>query len=143
MLLQSLVFLSTLVALAKSVPTHHNSTLSTAASCFPSVGFNMPSDVPDSLDGWWCNMADEYAFIGFSYEISNCKYSMLYETLRLTMYFKAKAKINSTPSSQTLGIPSKGVMCDYTVLAITMVTSAYTHPNLHISGAYNHTATLL
>lgn len=33
----------------------------------------MPDNVPDSLDGWWCDMKDEYAFLGFSYEISACQ----------------------------------------------------------------------
>ena len=44
----------------------------TTSSCFPAYGFQMPSEVPDSLDGWWCNPADEYAFLGFSYEITLC-----------------------------------------------------------------------
>lgn len=80
MLIQSLVFLSSLLALAQSVPVHNTSTSlskdtkSAAASCFPAVGFKMPNGVPDSLDGWWCNMNDEYAFVGFSYEISACKF---------------------------------------------------------------------
>ncbi|EIM82926.1 uncharacterized protein STEHIDRAFT_133723 [Stereum hirsutum FP-91666 SS1] len=33
----------------------------------------MPQDVPDSLDGWWCDAADEYAFGGFSYEVTACQ----------------------------------------------------------------------
>ncbi|KAG9318073.1 hypothetical protein JVU11DRAFT_138 [Chiua virens] len=33
----------------------------------------MPSDAPDSLDGWWCPMDTEYAFMGFSYEITACQ----------------------------------------------------------------------
>ena len=43
------------------------------ASCFPAYGFQMPSDVPVNMDGWWCNPADEYAFLGFSYEITLCE----------------------------------------------------------------------
>jgi hypothetical protein len=43
------------------------------ASCFPAYGFQMPSQVPNSMDGWWCNPADEYAFLGFSYEITLCE----------------------------------------------------------------------
>lgn len=42
-------------------------------NCFPALGFDMPSDVPDSLDDWWCNPDDEYAFMGFSYEVSACQ----------------------------------------------------------------------
>ncbi|EIM79162.1 uncharacterized protein STEHIDRAFT_69839 [Stereum hirsutum FP-91666 SS1] len=33
----------------------------------------MPSHVPDSLEGWWCDAADEYAFVGFSYEVTACQ----------------------------------------------------------------------
>ena len=43
-------------------------------SCFPAYGFQMPSQVPSNLDGWWCNPADEYAFLGFSYEITPCEF---------------------------------------------------------------------
>ncbi|PWN37625.1 B-(1-6) glucan synthase [Meira miltonrushii] len=49
------------------------STNSSQSSCFPALGFNMPSNVPSSLDGWWCSPTDEYAFLGFSYEISACQ----------------------------------------------------------------------
>ncbi|KAN0060113.1 hypothetical protein ACQY0O_008087 [Thecaphora frezii] len=42
------------------------------ASCFPALDFRMPSDVPGSLDGWWCSQLDEYAFLGFSYDTSSC-----------------------------------------------------------------------
>lgn len=45
----------------------------TASSCFPAYGFQMPSEVPANMDGWWCNPADEYAFLGFSYEITLCE----------------------------------------------------------------------
>lgn len=40
---------------------------------FPSLGFKMPSSVPESLDGWWTDMDDEIAFLGFSYEVTACK----------------------------------------------------------------------
>ncbi|KIY69813.1 glycoside hydrolase family 17 protein [Cylindrobasidium torrendii FP15055 ss-10] len=33
----------------------------------------MPSTVPDSLDGWWCDSSTEYAFVGFSYEVTACQ----------------------------------------------------------------------
>ncbi|KAG9316305.1 glycoside hydrolase family 17 protein [Chiua virens] len=33
----------------------------------------MPSDVPESLDNWWCPMDTEYAFMGFSYEVTTCQ----------------------------------------------------------------------
>lgn len=44
-----------------------------AASCFPALDFVMPSKTPGTLDGWWCNATDEYAFLGFSYEITACE----------------------------------------------------------------------
>ena len=42
-------------------------------NCFPAVGFNTPSDVPASTDGWWCNLDDEFGFLGFSYEVTSCE----------------------------------------------------------------------
>ena len=46
-------------------------------NCFPAVGFNTPSEVPASLDGWWCDPADEFGFLGFSYEITPCEFPPL------------------------------------------------------------------
>jgi hypothetical protein len=43
-------------------------------NCFPAVGFNNPSDVPASTDGWWCDPGDEFGFLGFSYEITTCEF---------------------------------------------------------------------
>jgi len=43
------------------------------ASCFPALGFKMPATVPNFLDGWWCDSSTEYAFVGFSYEITQCE----------------------------------------------------------------------
>ena len=47
---------------------------STDVSCFPALDFKMPATVPSSLDGWWCDSDTEYAFVGFSYEITQCKF---------------------------------------------------------------------
>ncbi|TCD60968.1 hypothetical protein EIP91_009249 [Steccherinum ochraceum] len=44
-----------------------------SASCFPALNFVMPSSVPDHLDGWWCPPSTEYAFMGFSYEVTECQ----------------------------------------------------------------------
>ncbi|KAJ3929773.1 MAG: glycoside hydrolase superfamily [Lentinula lateritia] len=33
----------------------------------------MPSTVPSSTDGWWCDMDTEYGFVGFSYEVTACQ----------------------------------------------------------------------
>ncbi|KAF7327377.1 B-(1-6) glucan synthase [Mycena kentingensis (nom. inval.)] len=42
-------------------------------NCFPALGFKMPSAVPTSLTNWWCDPSTEYAWLGFSYEISACQ----------------------------------------------------------------------
>ncbi len=44
-----------------------------SSGCFPALGFNPPANVPNSLDGWWCDDKTEYAFLGFSYEVSACE----------------------------------------------------------------------
>lgn len=41
-------------------------------NCFPAIGFTMPDKIPSSLSDWWCDYSTEYAFMGFSYEISAC-----------------------------------------------------------------------
>ncbi|KAJ3562847.1 hypothetical protein NP233_g9320 [Leucocoprinus birnbaumii] len=43
------------------------------SDCFPALGFKMPKEPPSSLNGWWCSMSSEYAFVGFSYEVSECQ----------------------------------------------------------------------
>lgn len=54
---------------------------SSNSSCFPALGFETPSSVPDSLDGWWCDPATEYAFLGFSYEVTACGF-VLFPSMR-------------------------------------------------------------
>lgn len=56
-------------------PTPHSTSNSTSNSTlrFPDLGFKMPATVPSSLDGWWANQSTEYAFMGFSYEITACQ----------------------------------------------------------------------
>ncbi|KAI0051806.1 glycoside hydrolase family 17 protein [Auriscalpium vulgare] len=44
-----------------------------AGTCFPAVGYNTPSSVPSSLTNWWCDPENEYAFMGFSYEVTACQ----------------------------------------------------------------------
>lgn len=60
---------------------HNNGT--SASSCFPALNFDMPSDVPKSTDGWWCDPKDEVAFMGFSYAVSDCP-----DLRRMTKSFK-------------------------------------------------------
>ena len=81
---------STSPQLVAPVPASSND--SSTSGCFPSLGFEMPSDVPNSAEGWWCDPATEYAFVGFSYEVtacacvvlnkSSCTYSLLYLQVR-------------------------------------------------------------
>lgn len=33
------------------------------SSCFPALDFKMPSEVPGSLENWWCAPKTEYAFV--------------------------------------------------------------------------------
>jgi hypothetical protein len=40
----------------------------------------MPSTVPTTLDNWWCDYSSEYAFVGFSYEITRCTTSLTSST---------------------------------------------------------------
>ncbi|KAI0743867.1 B-(1-6) glucan synthase [Daedaleopsis nitida] len=35
----------------------------------------MPQDAPSDLTNWWCDPSTEYAFVGFSYEISACEHA--------------------------------------------------------------------
>ena len=43
------------------------------AACFPALDFIMPSQTPADLNNWWCDATDEYAFLGFSYEVEACE----------------------------------------------------------------------
>lgn len=43
-------------------------------SCFPAIGFTMPASIPDSLTDWWCSPDTEYAFLGFSYDVTSCEF---------------------------------------------------------------------
>ncbi|KAH9978549.1 glycoside hydrolase superfamily [Lactifluus volemus] len=58
-----------------STPTSASvpSSSSLSSNCFPSVGFQSPSTVPDGTDDWWCDPTTEYAFVGFSYEVTACQ----------------------------------------------------------------------
>ncbi|KAI0756089.1 hypothetical protein C8Q80DRAFT_7334 [Daedaleopsis nitida] len=44
-----------------------------APFCFPSLGFIMPLSLPKDNTKWWCDPATEYAFLGFSYEVTACQ----------------------------------------------------------------------
>ncbi|KAI9509735.1 glycoside hydrolase superfamily [Russula earlei] len=63
------------VAVTPAVPasTYLPTTNNPSSSCFPAIGFKKPSHVPNSIEGWWCDPSTEYAFVGFSYEITACQ----------------------------------------------------------------------
>ena len=59
-----------------TVSLHHAGTRaadSVPPNCFPAIGFKMPTATPASLTNWWCNHDTEYAFVGFSYEVTACE----------------------------------------------------------------------
>ena len=64
-------------ALASPPPSPFNFTKTEsqqASNCFPAPSFNMPkSFLPESIDDWWCDQRTEYAFLGFSYEVTACE----------------------------------------------------------------------
>jgi hypothetical protein len=52
-------------------------------NCFPAIGFKMPASVDDIMTdraNWWCDYNTEYAFLGFSYEVTACKSEIYYLT---------------------------------------------------------------
>ncbi|KAN0105281.1 glycoside hydrolase family 17 protein [Russula decolorans] len=61
------------VSSSLAAPAHDCSMSHANCHCFPSLGFKTPSNVPNSIDGWWCNATSEYAFLGFSYEVTACQ----------------------------------------------------------------------
>jgi hypothetical protein len=48
-----------------------------SSSCFPALDFVMPSKPPANLNNWWCKATDEYAFLGFSYEVEACESTVI------------------------------------------------------------------
>jgi hypothetical protein len=41
-------------------------------SCYPALDFTKPSKLPKDNSAWWCDPKDEFAFMGFSYEVTAC-----------------------------------------------------------------------
>lgn len=48
-------------------------TAQSASFCFPALGFEKPLVLPENNTHWWCDPTTEYAFVGFSYEVTACK----------------------------------------------------------------------
>ncbi|TFY70992.1 hypothetical protein EVG20_g2015 [Dentipellis fragilis] len=42
-------------------------------TCFPAIGYKMPANPPANNLQWWCDPKNEYAFVGFSYEVTACQ----------------------------------------------------------------------
>lgn len=81
MLLTSSLFLGLLLCASHSVlATPLNSHVEPyrphTTSCFPALDFKMPDFVPQDSTDWWCNPSTEYAFVGFSYEVTACEYCL-------------------------------------------------------------------
>ncbi|KAI0661200.1 hypothetical protein C8Q70DRAFT_932245 [Cubamyces menziesii] len=55
---------------SKTAPKH---TPPAAPNCFPALGFTKPQTLPADNTNWWCDPATEYAFVGFSYEVTACQ----------------------------------------------------------------------
>ncbi len=99
-----------------------------APNCFPALGFKMPASVPSSLTNWWCNPAKEYAFLGFSYEVTACTKARFIprESPSPNMnYIQARAQLNLRKSSLTSETNSRVVMFGYMGSAIVKAFSEW------------------
>ena len=70
-----LTLLSMGTALVSAVPVQSDVTIDTSEvkTCFPALNFKMPTTLPKDNTQWWCDPKDEFAFLGFSYEVTACK----------------------------------------------------------------------
>lgn len=62
-----------LVAAAPFSTAHVDSSAGTQSSCFPALNFQKPFEPPKDNTNWWCDPSTEYAFVGFSYEVTACQ----------------------------------------------------------------------
>ena len=51
---------------------------SRGTTCYPALGFQKPIVMPHSNTNWWCDPSTEYAFVGFSYEVTDCMVASCY-----------------------------------------------------------------
>ena len=47
------------------------------SSCYPALDFQKPLIMPQNNTDWWCDPSTEYAFVGFSYEVTDCEFRWL------------------------------------------------------------------
>ncbi len=95
----ALTLLSAGAALVSSAPVHSNGTDSSSdvITCFPALNFNMPATLPKDNTQWWCDPKDEFAFLGFSYEVTACMCLRRMSAFKpgiLTYSRQAKARVN-------------------------------------------------
>jgi hypothetical protein len=92
-----------------------------SSNCFPAIGFETPSNIPSSLEGWWCDPSTEYAFVGFSYEITDCEFvhfnHSLHRLSKPTWYAQVRLHPSYTENFRIFVIGSIQDMSAYTVPA--------------------------
>ncbi|TBU41683.1 glycoside hydrolase superfamily [Dichomitus squalens] len=66
-------FRATTVAASKNATTKPQPGAKPAPFCYPALGFVPPFELPEDNTDWWCDPATEYAFVGFSYEVTACQ----------------------------------------------------------------------
>lgn len=125
----ALTLLATAVALVAAAPLVDEladavvaDSTSSSSSCFPALDFNVPSKVPKNTTGWWCDPSTEYAFLGFSYEVTACTYitrTSKNEIMLKCDSRKVKVLINLTKSSATFVSTSRADTSGYTDSVIT------------------------
>lgn len=86
------------VSVSRHVPQKNSKPLGQPPNCFPAIGFKMPDNVnttSTSMSDWWCDYNTEYAFMGFSYEVTACE-------LWLFLVRGVCSRINAGQNSDTL-----------------------------------------
>jgi exo-beta-1,3-glucanase (GH17 family) len=78
-------------ALPSASPAIITTNTERASSCYPALDFQAPSTLPKDTSSWWCDDSTEYAFMGFSYEVSDCQ---SVSTMKSDFY-KARHTFNS------------------------------------------------
>jgi hypothetical protein len=82
----------------------------------------MPSSVPSSTNGWWCSPNTEYAFLGFSYEVTACATILspwIHELIQLQANPQASSKVTLLTSRTLLDRDTSA----FTALVIETVSS--------------------
>jgi len=89
----------------------------------------MPRHIPETMRDWWCDMGSEYAFVGISYEVTNCELTEPPTTVGGALdadRVQARAANSLTGSLRTSGSISKAATCGCMARAIAK-TSSETH----------------